>query len=119
MAVYVDDMYKSGMGQFGRMKMSHLIADTTEELLEMVDKIGVQRKWIQHAGTKHEHFDISMAKRELAIKQGAIPLTMRELGKKLLEKEENKKSKCPQCTKPLEEKPSGVECSHCGYWFCY
>lgn len=29
------------LGNFGRMKMSHLMADTTEELLTMVDKIGV------------------------------------------------------------------------------
>jgi hypothetical protein len=42
--VYVDDMYKSPMGQFGRMKMSHMIADTTEELLQMADKIGVKKK---------------------------------------------------------------------------
>lgn len=42
--VYVDDMYKYPIGRFGRMKMSHLIADTTDELLEMVDKIGVDRK---------------------------------------------------------------------------
>jgi len=32
-SVYVDDMYLSPIGQFGRMKMSHLMADTTEELL--------------------------------------------------------------------------------------
>jgi hypothetical protein len=28
MSVYVDDMYKLSIGQLGRMKMSHLIADT-------------------------------------------------------------------------------------------
>lgn len=72
MAVYVDDMYKNPVGEFGRMKMSHLIADSTAELLEMVDKIGVQRKWIQDKGTNLEHFDIAMGKRELAIKYGAI-----------------------------------------------
>lgn len=40
--VYVDDMY----AQFGRMKMCHMIADTTTELNAMADSIGVQRKWI-------------------------------------------------------------------------
>lgn len=40
MAVYVDDMYIIPLGQFGNMKMSHMIADTKEELLEMADKIG-------------------------------------------------------------------------------
>lgn len=76
MAVYVDDMYKNPIGEFGNMKMSHMAADTTEELLAMVDKIGVQRKWIQDKGTGSEHFDIAMGKRALAIKNGAIPLSM-------------------------------------------
>lgn len=47
MSVYVDDMYKYAMGRFRGMKMSHLVADSREELLAMCDKIGVQRKWIQ------------------------------------------------------------------------
>ena len=79
MAVYVDDMYQFPMGQFGRMKMSHMMADTTEELLEMADKIGVARKWIQHPGTVHEHFDISMGKRELAVRHGAKEITMKAM----------------------------------------
>lgn len=79
MAVYVDDMYTIPLGQFGRMKMSHLIADTTEELLAMVDKIGVDRKWIQKAGTNQEHFDISISKRILAVEHGTIPISMRVL----------------------------------------
>lgn len=82
MAVYVDDMY----AKFGRMKMCHMIADTTEELLVMVDTIGVQRKWLQKAGQTHEHFDIAMSKRALAVKAGAIQITVRELAIKLREK---------------------------------
>lgn len=78
--VYVDDMYKSPIGQFGRMKMSHMIADSQKELLEMADKIGVPRKWIQKEGTPLEHFDISMGKRDLAIKAGAKEVSWRELG---------------------------------------
>jgi len=73
MAVYVDDMAYP----FGRMIMFHMVADTTEELLEMVDKIGVQRKWIQHGGTWKEHFDISKEKRALAVKYGAVEITWR------------------------------------------
>lgn len=79
MSVYVDDMYKISLGQFGRMKMSHLVADSTNELLEFVDKIGAQRKWIQDAGKPTEHFDISKAKRDLAIKTGAVQVPMRKL----------------------------------------
>ena len=82
MAVYIDDMcdHESGVGNFGRMKMSHMIADTKEELLIMVDAIGVQRKWIQKEGTRSEHFDICKSKRAKAIKLGAKPITWRELG---------------------------------------
>ena len=78
--VYVDNFYETGAGDFGRMKMSHMIADTTEELLAMVDKIGVDRKWIQYPGTEREHFDIAMSKRLLAIKEGAKAITWREMG---------------------------------------
>lgn len=74
--VYVDDMKAS----FGRMKMCHMMADTTDELLAMADKIGVARKWIQNSGTHREHFDIAMSKRDLAVKAGAIEVTKRELG---------------------------------------
>ncbi|WP_186250764.1 DUF4031 domain-containing protein [Burkholderia gladioli] len=59
MTVYVDDMYRYQVGRFGNMKMSHLIADTTDELLAMVDEIGVNRRWIQHPGTRDEFPDIS------------------------------------------------------------
>lgn len=77
MAVYVDDVRHS----FGNMIMCHLWADTEEELLEMVDKIGVQRKWIQGHPTlsfgKHReaswvHFDIALSKKAMAIRHGAI-----------------------------------------------
>lgn len=77
MAVYVDDVRH----QFGRMIMCHLWADTLEELLQMVDRIGVQRKWIQghqtlsfgeHKKASWVHFDISLDKKKLALQYGAI-----------------------------------------------
>lgn len=80
--VYIDNMF----AQFGRMKMCHMMADSTNELLAMVDLIGVDRKWIQEAGTYHEHFDISSAKRLEAIKHGAMPITMDEVGDMLLKR---------------------------------
>ena len=67
----VDDM----KAPFGRMVMCHMMADTTEELLEMADKIGVDRKWLQSPGTKREHFDICKSKRALAIQHGAKEVT--------------------------------------------
>ncbi len=77
MACYVDP----AVHPFGRMIMCHLWADTLEELLAMVDRIGVQRKWIQGHPTlswgKHRlaswvHFDIATGKRALAVAAGAI-----------------------------------------------
>lgn len=78
MTVYVDDMCDDALGQFGRMKMSHLIADTTEELLEMCRTIKVNVKWIQKAGTHKEHFDIAKGKRTAALVAGAVPITMKQ-----------------------------------------
>ena len=81
MTVYVDDMYRHPIGEFktasGRIyKMSHLIADTSDELLAMVRAIDVNPKWIQHRGTRDEHFDIAISKRAAAIAAGAIPITL-------------------------------------------
>lgn len=82
MAVYVDNM-RAG---YGRMVMCHMIADSREELLAMVDRIGVDRKWIQHADTHLEHFDIALSKRALAVRHGAIEVTKRELAAKIRER---------------------------------
>lgn len=82
MAVYVDRFN----AKVGRMVMCHMVADTTAELLAMVDAIGVDRKWIQNAGTHREHFDISKAKRALAVAAGAKELTLSELGRILRNK---------------------------------
>lgn len=79
MAVYVDNFYVTGGGNFGRMKMSHMMADTTEELLEMADKIGLKRIWLQYPGESTEHFDVSITKRKEAIQSGAIEVNMRPL----------------------------------------
>lgn len=80
MSVYVDDMYLHSIGKFRRMKMSHLIADTRDELLACVDAIGVKRKWIQKLDTYGEHFDIAMSKRLAVVQAGAIPITYRQCG---------------------------------------
>lgn len=84
MTVYVDDMSDISMGEFktksGRTyKMSHCIADTKEELLAMMSKIGVELKWIQYEGTWKEHFDITKSKKALAIKAGAVAIPIKQL----------------------------------------
>lgn len=86
MTVYVDDMYKVPMGKFGRLKMSHMMADTSEELMAMAEAIGVQRKWLQHAGRPDEHFDIAMSKRAEAVSRGAVEISMRDMARMNMEK---------------------------------
>lgn len=78
MTVYVDDMYQTEFGRYGRMKMSHMVADTSAELLAMAKAIGVRQKWLQHAGEPGEHFDIAKCKRDLAIAAGAVAITVRQ-----------------------------------------
>lgn len=84
MPVYVDDMYLTKMGEFKRrgggvMKMSHMIADTTGELIAMAEAIGVNRRWIQKEGTSDEHFDVAMSARTRAVELGAVEVSMRDL----------------------------------------
>jgi len=77
MAVYVDDMY----ADYGRMKMCHMIADTAGELMAMAEAIGVNRRWLQNAGTAREHFDICMSKKAKALVLGALHVTQRDMVK--------------------------------------
>lgn len=73
MTVYVDDMFLYPMGRYRRMKMSHIIADTEQELHDIAAKIGVARKW--HQG---DHYDICLEMRIKAVNAGAIEITMRQ-----------------------------------------
>jgi hypothetical protein len=87
MAVYVDDMYKSPMGRLGRMKMSHMIADTDKELHDMAALIGLNKKWFQG-----DHYDVSMLLRDRAVANGAIELTRMQLGRRAIEARRKKNS---------------------------
>lgn len=73
--VYIDDAKIA----YGQMFMFHMIADTTEELIKMADKIRVSRKHIQNKGKYNEHFDICLSKKKLALEAGAKQITSREL----------------------------------------
>lgn len=73
--VYVDRM----KAKVGRLVMSHMLADSTEELMAMADQIGVDRSWIQHAGTPKEHFDVCQSKKRLALQAGAKEVGRREI----------------------------------------
>ncbi len=88
MTVYVDTM----QAKFGRMTMSHMAADTTEELLAMADRIGVARKWIQKAGTPAEHFDVCKSKKAAAIAAGAVEISQLQFGRLIRSKRERETS---------------------------
>jgi len=75
MTVYVDEM----RARYGRMIMCHMLSDSESELHAMADRIGVARKWYQG-----DHYDIALSKRALAIKNGAVVVTRRQLGRMLL-----------------------------------
>jgi hypothetical protein len=77
MTVYVDDMkaeFKPDHAPGRRYVMSHMIADTDDELHAMADKIGVARKWFQG-----DHYDIAQSKKAIAVLAGAKAITLRQL----------------------------------------
>ena len=76
MSVYVDN----ARNQLGRMLMCHMTADSFRELYDMVDKIGVDKRWLQNM--RFPHYDRCQAKRKLAVKHGALEITTREIIKK-------------------------------------
>lgn len=73
MAVYIDN----ARIPFRGMLMSHMIADTLDELHAMAAKIGLQRSWFQDG--VRPHYDVALAKRAVALMFGAKSVTSREL----------------------------------------
>ena len=71
--------------------MCHMVGDTLEELHEMADAIGVQRRWFQNR-RNFPHYDICKSKRERAVARGAVLISSKELVKKA------NKGEIPSCT---------------------
>lgn len=89
MSVYVDDMEAEFTPTHVKHRtyvMCHMIADTHQELIQMAETIGVQRKWIQQPGNHGEHFDICKSKRVLAVRAGAVELSTRDLAQKTFDR---------------------------------
>ena len=81
--LYVDDM----KWPLGRMVMSHMLADTSEELRRAADALGLKREHIQDPGTWREHMDVSQSKREEAIcRLGAREVSQREMAMMRMER---------------------------------
>jgi hypothetical protein len=74
-AVYVDDMkakFKPKHRPGRTYILSHMIADTEEELHAMAAKIGVARSWYQG-----DHYDVTQSCKAKALKAGAVQITWR------------------------------------------
>lgn len=76
MPVYVD----KARHPYGRMLMSHMVADTTDELTAMAQAIGIDPKHRQHPDTYREHFDVCQQSRAKAIALGAHVIEQWQLG---------------------------------------
>lgn len=75
MAVYVD----GERNNLGRMVMCHMLADTSAELHAMADAIGMKRACYQSPDkASFPHYDLSLARRLLAVARGAKQITRRE-----------------------------------------
>lgn len=94
--VYIDDMEAEVRRGAYYMKLCHMIADTHDELVEMADKVGLPRKWIQKEGTAEEHFDITKSMKRVAIRLGAKDITQRDSVRIIQRKRDNQ---------PVEKKP--------------
>ena len=69
---YIDDAkYKLGGREF-----SHLIADTSEELYTMMDKLKIDRQYLANQGKWNEHVLVcNCCKRNAAILRGVTRIT--------------------------------------------
>lgn len=90
MSVYIDDAlikWKPPFPTRGNFwLMSHLFADTVEELHEFAQSIGLQRAWFQcPPKASWNHYDLTKTKREAALKAGAVAIRYRDLPAKLRE----------------------------------
>lgn len=79
MAAYVDDMRANFQALPNRKYvMCHLMAESIPELMQFARKIGLKEEWFQGDGI-YPHFDVSLSKRKLAVENGAIEVTAREM----------------------------------------
>jgi len=76
--IYVDQP----IHQWRNKKWCHLIADDLGELHQFAAKLGLKREWFQEHSLQ-PHYDITISKREQAIKLGAIPIETRQMAERI------------------------------------
>ena len=74
MPVYVDNARipfgpRRAFGQ--RLLMCHMIADSLDELHHMASLCGLRQEWFQEKAST-PHYDLSLSKRDIAIRYGAV-----------------------------------------------
>lgn len=79
MAVYVDPLINYG---WSLGPSCHMTADSVDELNEFAVKIGLKTSWLQMSAREMPHYDLVASKRKLAIKNGAIELSLHEAAAK-------------------------------------
>lgn len=84
MSVYID----KAKNKYYRFTMSHMIADTPEELHAMAAKLGLMKKWFQDDASV-PHYDIAQTKKMQALALGAVELGRREFVTKMNEVRKN------------------------------
>jgi hypothetical protein len=110
MSVYVDDM----RAPFGKMIMCHMVADSHDELVAMATRLGVSRRWLQNEGTYREHFDLSLTKRSVAVRLGAIEVTQRRVGEIIRARRVT--SEMPAASTPVVQNDPYAEDYHTALW---
>lgn len=76
--VYVDNALIPFKRGFRTYLMCHMVADSLEELHDMADRIGVNRRHFQ-SHTRYCHYDICKTKQTKATELGAVVLSRKEL----------------------------------------
>jgi hypothetical protein len=79
MPVYVDPLTPAlPSRQWPFRFYSHMIADTTMELHNMARRIGLKPEWYQTKSVL-PHYDLSPARRQAALRMGAIAISKKEI----------------------------------------
>jgi hypothetical protein len=95
MTVYVDMLFqitpRTKQAQKHGNQWCHLFTDSEDltELHELADKIGLKRPYFQNPNRKSykfPHYDLTPAKRDLAISNGAVEIELREFIKQHFQK---------------------------------
>ena len=73
---------------FGNGRPScHLFADTEDELHEFAGRLGLKRSWFQshHEHPHLHHYDLTLRKRGLAVRLGAVEINAMEWARRHME----------------------------------